>query len=587
MPGVIQELRRWPDRGLRQRLVFWSIGFWVLATTILTATFLLVGQREILNETRLRNVQIASVVSRDVSAQMGSIVADARTFERHMEALSPDLESQASAMLALRLSAPQHYRAIYYFDPQGKLLLHLGDTASSLLTLKTNDIVFREPVAPDEGVMTAYRAVSGSMMAVSEVDFTGIDRVPVIYIGVPLIFEHDNRIAVVEVDLRDIWQRIELSTLGETGLTYAVSRKGIIVAHNDSSYLGREIPAEIEPVLSGFEGFVEYTEPYKGKAVFAAYSPVGGPTGLGIVVQQEEAETHAPLVRAAIIITVVWLPLAIIGTIGIMIMTRTFTKPIAELTETAKDIARTGKLTQTSLEQRSDEVGQLSQAFDQMIERLQATEGRLATAAADERNRLARDLHDAVSQTLFSASLIADVLPRLWERNPNEARRRLEEVRQLTRGALAEMRTLLLELRPTALVEAELPLLLSQLAESISGRSRVPVTVSVEGECGALPVEVKVALYRVAQEALNNIAKHSGATQARVELRCESASVFLKIADDGRGFEMTGIRSNSLGLGIMRERAAGIGGVLSVQSKIGAGTEVTVAWSGILKEAKL
>ena len=97
-------------------------------------------------------------------------------------------------------------------------------------------------------------------------------------------------------------------------------------------------------------------------------------------------------------------------------------------------------------------------------------------ATVQERQRLARDLHDAVSQTLFSASLIAEVLPRLWERNPDEGRKRLEEIRQLTRGALAEMRTLLLELSPAALVDADLGDLLRQLAESITGRARIPVS---------------------------------------------------------------------------------------------------------------
>ncbi len=108
------------------------------------------------------------------------------------------------------------------------------------------------------------------------------------------------------------------------------------------------------------------------------------------------------------------------------------------------------------------------------------------SATAAERNRLARDLHDAVSQTLFSATLIADVLPRIWERDPAEAGRRLEELRHLARGALAEMRALLLELRPAALAEAELPDLLRQLGEAITGRARIPVELDV-GECCPLP----------------------------------------------------------------------------------------------------
>ena len=199
-------------------------------------------------------------------------------------------------------------------------------------------------------------------------------------------------------------------------------------------------------------------------------------------------------------------------------------------------------------------------------------------AVTAERSRLARDLHDAVTQTLFSSSLIADVLPRIWEVNPEEGRRRLDELRELTRGALAEMRTLLLELRPSALVDAELSDLLKQLAESITGRARVPVGLEVAGSCD-LPEEVKVAFYRIAQESLNNVAKHADATRATVSLQCEPDRVALCVRDDGRGFDPEGVPPDSLGLGIMQERAEAIDADLTVDSKIGQGTEVSVVWS--------
>ncbi len=195
-----------------------------------------------------------------------------------------------------------------------------------------------------------------------------------------------------------------------------------------------------------------------------------------------------------------------------------------------------------------------------------------------ERQRLARDLHDAVSQTLFSASLIAEVLPRLWERNPDEGRKRLEEIRQLTRGALAEMRTLLLELRPAALVDADLGDLLRQLAESITGRARIPVTVEVEGHCPP-SAELKVALYRIAQEALNNVAKHSEATQATVSLHCQSDKIELIIRDNGKGFDVNTRSPSSLGLGIMQERAKGIDATVNITSQPGQGTTITVLWN--------
>ena len=202
-----------------------------------------------------------------------------------------------------------------------------------------------------------------------------------------------------------------------------------------------------------------------------------------------------------------------------------------------------------------------------------------STAVTAERQRLARDLHDAVTQTLFSASLIAEVLPRLWERNQEEGRRRLAELRELTRGALAEMRTLLLELRPTALTEASLGDLLRQLAEAITGRARVPITLTVEGQ-RSLPPDVQVAFYRIAQEALNNIAKHSGASRAAVSLSCQPEKVELRISDDGCGFVVARISSDHLGLGIMRERADAIGAALDIKSEPGHGTQVVVTWSG-------
>ena len=201
------------------------------------------------------------------------------------------------------------------------------------------------------------------------------------------------------------------------------------------------------------------------------------------------------------------------------------------------------------------------------------------SAVIAERNRLARDLHDAVTQTLFSASLIAEVLPRIWDRNMDEGKRRLEELRQLTRGALAEMRTLLMELRPTALLEAEIEELFRQLSEAFMGRSRVPVKLTIEKSC-AMPADVRVAMYRIAQEALNNIAKHAHATQVEMSLFCRPEQVKLIVKDNGKGFEMQKVTSDHLGVGIMKERADQIGAELMISSVVNQGTCIEAVWSG-------
>jgi ligand-binding sensor domain-containing protein/signal transduction histidine kinase len=198
-------------------------------------------------------------------------------------------------------------------------------------------------------------------------------------------------------------------------------------------------------------------------------------------------------------------------------------------------------------------------------------------AVAGERNRLARELHDAVTQTLFSASLIADVLPRIWERSPDEGRRRLEELRQFNRGALAEMRSLLLELRPTALVEADIRELFRHLTDAFSGRSRIPLEYKIEGDC-LLPPDVKVAFYRIAQEALNNIVKHARASQVTIDIHCLNGQVAMCVCDNGRGFDPQTVTPDHLGLGIMQERAQNIGGVLTVTSRVDHGTQVVLTW---------
>ncbi len=202
-------------------------------------------------------------------------------------------------------------------------------------------------------------------------------------------------------------------------------------------------------------------------------------------------------------------------------------------------------------------------------------------AASKERQRLARDLHDAVSQTLFSVSLIAEVLPRIYVNDPEQGRQRLEELRQLTRGALAEMRMLLLELRPAALAETSLPDLLRQLSEAVVGRARIPVDVQLDDDVDA-PSDVSVALYRIAQEALNNVAKHSGAGRAEVTLRaCEDdgrEGLELLVRDDGCGFDVAAAGAGRLGLGIMAERAESIGAELEIDSAVGAGSVVRVEW---------
>jgi len=203
-----------------------------------------------------------------------------------------------------------------------------------------------------------------------------------------------------------------------------------------------------------------------------------------------------------------------------------------------------------------------------------------ALAAMQERQRLAQNLHDAVNQSLFSAGLIADVLPRLWDRDQDEARKSLVDLRRLTRAAQAEMRALLAELRPSALTDTDLGDLLHLLGNALSGRINIPVVVTVAKEV-VLPAEVQVAFYRICQEALNNVTKHAKASQVEIELQYDDSAVELRVRDDGLGFEEGPVLAGHYGLSMMRERAESVGAVLTITSQPGHGTELHMHWKEV------
>ncbi len=174
--------------------------------------------------------------------------------------------------------------------------------------------------------------------------------------------------------------------------------------------------------------------------------------------------------------------------------------------------------------------------------------------------------------------MIADVLPTIWNRDEAEGKRRLEELRLLTRGALSEMRTLLIELRPTALSDTNLIDLIGHQINAFKARTRLPV--QFEHCCEPDPgVEVKEVFYRIAQEALNNIAKHADASEVHINLEVSSAGAQLTIRDDGVGFDLETARLEGFGMNIMAERAQHIGAEFKIESQVQKGTKLQLSWT--------
>jgi signal transduction histidine kinase len=199
------------------------------------------------------------------------------------------------------------------------------------------------------------------------------------------------------------------------------------------------------------------------------------------------------------------------------------------------------------------------------------------SATMTERNRLARELHDSVTQSLYSVTLYAEAAAEQLSLGETEtAIEHLRELRDTAQEALREMRLLIFELRPSALGRAELAAALQMRLDAVEGRSRVQAELQVDG-CEALPRTVQVELYNIALEALNNVIKHAAAHHVQVRLRFDEALTCMQVCDDGVGFEPAiARRGGGFGISGMEERAQRIGGTLFIESAPGKGTSVTV-----------
>jgi signal transduction histidine kinase len=197
-------------------------------------------------------------------------------------------------------------------------------------------------------------------------------------------------------------------------------------------------------------------------------------------------------------------------------------------------------------------------------------------AAEEERSRLARDLHDSVTQALFAATLKADALT-IKGMVQGRASAVVEDVARLNRGALAQMRTMLLELRGQAIQEVPIGQLLRTTAEATEGRSSVKVNLTIEGH-GPLPDALHVAVYRITQEALNNVAKHARAKNAWVRLSMTESLVSLVVQDDGCGYEPGIVDPSHMGLASIEERAREAKAQLLISTALGEGTVLTLTW---------
>lgn len=278
-----------------------------------------------------------------------------------------------------------------------------------------------------------------------------------------------------------------------------------------------------------------------------------------------------------------------IGILFAIFLTSVLTRPIQQLAQAARSVGQ-GDLNQQVSRWADDEIGELADSFNSMVKNLKVAAKaqqesnrlrselveRVINAQEEERKRIACDLHDQTSQALVS--LIVQL--KLVESAPNAATRRenIDILREQLRSALDEVRRMALELRPNVLDDLGLEQAIRWFAERCSQNNGLVVTVVSQDDLSDLPERYAVTVYRVVQESLSNVVKHSHASQARVVVTRQTGMLFLSVTDNGKGFivHQANSKDGSLGIYGMRERIALLGGKFEIQSEPDKGTAIHV-----------
>jgi signal transduction histidine kinase len=366
---------------------------------------------------------------------------------------------------------------------------------------------------------------------------------------------------------------------------FILANDGSVLAHTfGSGFPGRITKANSAP--PGEHHHIRVLDTTEGRIWDVAVPIFDGRAGTARI-----GFTEAVLHRTVDVVTTeLLLATLIVSSVGILAaiaLTWFLTRPILDLAQAARAVGH-GDFSRRVPRWANDEIGDLSEAFNVMVSDLErAAEARqerdklraelverVMTAQEDERKRIARDLHDQTSQSLVS--LIVQL--KLVESAPDDAARTqsLADLRDQLRAVLGDVRQMALDLRPNVLDDLGLLQAINWFADRCQ-HGGLQVTVSGWGpNCDGLDARQSLALYRVAQEALSNVVKHSGASRAGVKLMHQNHSLVLEVSDDGRGF-VPGRRQRpggGMGLFGMAERVQLLGGALNIDSRPGAGTRI-------------
>ncbi len=376
----------------------------------------------------------------------------------------------------------------------------------------------------------------------------------------------------------------------ETGrISYLFDGQGQVIFHSDEQFVGLDFSAQpaVNSLRQSGQAGAYLLRASGVPQEFVAYAPVGGGEW-GVVITESWSQVIQPVENALLFITGV----LIVGLLALILLTlwaiRRITQPLNRLVVQARQAAAGAYDSQVDLS-RIREIRELGQAFNHLVAQISSYKTGLQEYVAsvtdsqeDERKRIARDLHDGTIQTLVAiGQRIELVRDALAEQPLAQSRQQLTEIKAMVTEAIANIRQFSRDLRPLTLEDLGLVPALHHLTMRLKQEKDVSAELRIEGDAIDLSQDLEVAIFRLVQEALNNIRKHAHATQVDITVRFLSRQTILEVRDNGVGFEVpqntTDLATKgSFGLLGLEERAALFGGDISIQSAIGQGTIIRV-----------
>ncbi len=361
------------QRSLRNRLLLSHLTIVLMGLTVLGLLSARAGSRALTREVQQANQRVAVLLAQEIRVLYDDIMTDIAMLAKALGELDGQPAAQAAVMARLtRIDSPTYHR-LYLLDARGSLVLSRGAGPSQALE--------EPPSLPaPASVAAAYRATRGRGIHVSPVKIRREDLVPVFYVTVAVRRDTPpgrGQTLVVEVDLRNFWTRVDRVVMGRTGRAFLVSREGLIIAHPDRAYIGRQLDPVLMPVLEGYEGHKLYTDPFSRRHMLAAYSPVDPRSGWAVVVEQDAAEIQAesrPILSAMLLVLVLTLGGS---AVVVLFIAQSIVRPVRRLQEVTRKVAQTGDLAPPIPVEGPLEIAHLARSFDQMLTRLREVSSEL------------------------------------------------------------------------------------------------------------------------------------------------------------------------------------------------------------------